>query len=149
MAAEPTDVSALRCHQAGPLALPPALRWAVSGSRPTSGGGWLDGWCEGCSMSPSLRRPWAVWVGVSVSPGPTRKERTQAENPAGWRGPTRGRQRTASQATVTLRLKGCPLSRVQLFYDPMDCSPTGSSVHGIFQARIMGWVATPSSRGSS
>ena len=25
--------------------------------------------------------------------------------------------------------------------DPMDCSPPGSSVHGILQARILGWVA--------
>ena len=33
--------------------------------------------------------------------------------------------------------------------DPMDCSPTGASVHGIFQARILEWVAMPSSRGSS
>ena len=33
--------------------------------------------------------------------------------------------------------------------DPMDCSPTGSSVHGILQARILGWVAMPFSRGSS
>ena len=33
--------------------------------------------------------------------------------------------------------------------DPMDCSPPGSSVHGILQARIMEWVAMPSSRGSS
>ena len=24
---------------------------------------------------------------------------------------------------------------------PMDCSPSGSSVHGIFQARILEWVA--------
>ena len=29
----------------------------------------------------------------------------------------------------------------------MDCSPPGSSVHGILQARIMEWVATPFSRG--
>ena len=28
----------------------------------------------------------------------------------------------------------------------MDCSPPGSSVHGISQARILGWVAIPSSR---
>ena len=28
--------------------------------------------------------------------------------------------------------------------DPMDCSPSGSSVHGIFQARILEWVATSS-----
>ena len=32
---------------------------------------------------------------------------------------------------------------------PMDGSPPGSSVHGILQARIMEWVAIPSSRGSS
>ena len=32
--------------------------------------------------------------------------------------------------------------------DPMDCSPPGSSVHGILQARILEWVAIPSSRGS-
>ena len=30
--------------------------------------------------------------------------------------------------------------------DPMDCSPLGSSVHGIFQARILEWVAISFSR---
>ena len=33
--------------------------------------------------------------------------------------------------------------------DPMDGSPSGSSVHGILQSRILEWVAVPSSRGSS
>ena len=33
--------------------------------------------------------------------------------------------------------------------DPMDCSPPGSSVHWILQARILEWVPMPSSRGSS
>ena len=33
--------------------------------------------------------------------------------------------------------------------DPMDCSPPGSSVHGILQARILEWVAIPFSRRSS
>ena len=33
--------------------------------------------------------------------------------------------------------------------NPMDYSPPGSSVHGIFQARILGWVAIPFSRVSS
>ena len=32
--------------------------------------------------------------------------------------------------------------------DPMDCSPQGSSVHGILQARILEWVAISFSRGS-
>ena len=34
-------------------------------------------------------------------------------------------------------------------WDPLDCSPLGSSVHGILQARILEWVAISSSRGSS
>ena len=33
--------------------------------------------------------------------------------------------------------------------DPMDCSPPGSSVHGILQTRIPEWVAIPFSRGTS
>ena len=41
-------------------------------------------------------------------------------------------------------LQSCPT-----LCDPMDCSPPGSSVHGILQARILEWVAIPSSRGSS
>ena len=41
-------------------------------------------------------------------------------------------------------LQSCPT-----LCDPMDCSPLGSSVHGILQARIVEWVAMPSSRASS
>ena len=33
--------------------------------------------------------------------------------------------------------------------NPMNCSPSGSSVHGILQARILEWVAIPFSRESS
>ena len=33
--------------------------------------------------------------------------------------------------------------------DPMGCSPPGSSVHGISQARMLEWAAISSSRGSS
>ena len=31
-------------------------------------------------------------------------------------------------------------------WDPMDCNLPGSSIHGIFRARILEWVAVPSSR---
>ena len=41
------------------------------------------------------------------------------------------------------------LQSCQTLCDPMDCSPPGSSVHGVLQARILEWVAVPSSRGSS
>ena len=35
------------------------------------------------------------------------------------------------------------------FCNPMNCSPSGSSVHGILQAKIWEWVITPLSQGSS
>ena len=34
-------------------------------------------------------------------------------------------------------------------WNPINCSPPGSSVHGILQARILEWVVMPSSRGPS
>ena len=43
-------------------------------------------------------------------------------------------------------MRAQPLSRVPLC-NLMDCNQPGSSVHGIFQARILGWVAISSSRG--
>ena len=36
-----------------------------------------------------------------------------------------------------------------LLWDVIDCTPQGSSLHGILQASILGWVAIPFSRGSS
>ena len=41
------------------------------------------------------------------------------------------------------------VSCVQLFATPVDYSPPGSSIHGILQARILEWVASSFSRGSS
>ena len=41
------------------------------------------------------------------------------------------------------------LPSCQILCDPIDCSPLGSSVHGISQARILEWVAFPSFRVSS
>ena len=31
--------------------------------------------------------------------------------------------------------------KVKLLSDPMDCSPPGSSIHGIFHAKILEWGA--------
>ena len=41
------------------------------------------------------------------------------------------------------------LSHVWLFGTPLDCSLPGSSIHGIFQARVLEWVVISFSRGSS
>ena len=44
--------------------------------------------------------------------------------------------------------RSCSISQLCLC-DARDCSPPGSSVHGILQARVLEWGARPSSRGSS
>jgi len=40
------------------------------------------------------------------------------------------------EAAAAKSLQSCPT-----LCDPMDCSPLGSSIHGIFQARALEWVA--------
>ena len=46
-------------------------------------------------------------------------------------------------------LQSCPLHKGhKTLYDPVDYSPLGFSVYGIIQARIVEWVAMPSSRES-
>ena len=47
------------------------------------------------------------------------------------------------QDTLVLVTHSCPI-----FCNRMDCSPLGSSVFIILQARILEWVAIPFSRGS-
>ena len=44
--------------------------------------------------------------------------------------------------------ESCAQSCLTLCY-LLDCSLPGSSVHGVFQVRVLKWVAMPSSRGSS
>ena len=58
--------------------------------------------------------------------------------------------------TTWMKLKDSMLSKIKVkvfscltLCDPKDCSPPGSHVHGILQARILEWVVIPFSRGSS
>ena len=48
------------------------------------------------------------------------------------------------QHATSMHAQSCPI-----LCDPMDCSPPGSTVHGIFQIRILEWIAISSSRESS
>ena len=51
---------------------------------------------------------------------------------------------THTHTRVSEVSQSCPT-----LHDPMDCSPPGSSVHEIFQARVLEWVDISFSRGSS
>ena len=50
---------------------------------------------------------------------------------------------------LVLEMRAKSIQSCLTLCDPMDCTPLGSSVYGILQARILEWVAIPSSRGSS
>ena len=50
---------------------------------------------------------------------------------------------------VKMKVKVLVIQSCLILWNHMDCSPVGSSVHGILQARILEWVAIPFSRRSS
>ena len=51
--------------------------------------------------------------------------------------------------TVPINLRNVIYLSYLTIWDPMDCSPLGSSVPVILQARILEWVAISSYRGTS
>ena len=56
----------------------------------------------------------------------------------------------SNKKTSSLNIVGGLVAQLCLtLSDPTNCSLSGSSVHGILQARILEWIAIPSSRGSS
>ena len=65
--------------------------------------------------------------------------------------PTRRRQVvTAASRLPSKCMHACSAAKpCPTLCNPMGCSPPGSPVHGIFQARILEWVAISSSRESS
>ena len=71
--------------------------------------------------------------------------RTLEPRPAGPQAPA-----VSSHRAALCVLRACSAAAVTSdSVTPVDCGPPGSSVHGILQARILEWVAMPSSRGSS
>ena len=85
---------------------------------------------------------------MSDSVRPHRRQPTRLPHPWDFPGKNTGVDchfllqcmKVKSESEVT---QSCPT-----LSDPMDCSPPGSSVHGIFQARVLEWVANAFSIGS-
>ena len=78
-----------------------------------------------------------MFVGTEKTQAPLGNPRDSVIGAPSWPQP-------CSQVSESEVAQSCPT-----LCDPMDCSPAGSSVNGIFQARILEWVAMSFSRGSS
>ena len=113
-----------------------------------------------CQASPDSDNEWRKWTlplmprtpkgsTMQRSAGWTREELTglgvAPPSSRAWNRHLLGLLGLVPRVKVTILVtQSCPT-----LCDPMDCSPPGSSVHGILQARLLEWVAKSFSRGSS
>ena len=119
-----------------------------------------------CPWGMNHRKQWHLWVRLLVGEGCMR---VKAQPPNAVRAPRSWDPSECLQAAdsdlppsyclfqtiplinnINCVSRSCSIAQLcPTLCDPVDRSPPGSSVHGILQARILEWVARPSSRGSS
>ena len=103
----------------------------------------------GCSLHKSIQAVTSVWKeGQARNPGPQVNQNAAGLDEIMEKCKIKHINFSSASVAITIMkvkvAQSCPT-----LCNPMDCSPPGSCVHGILQARILEWVAMPSSRGSS
>ena len=138
----------------GPSPAPPPLAWLCSPGLAWSLGSWVPGISAfGCHPA-GRERGWG-WRGISEGTDPFwyllgfAALRILEFNLSWGVWVLEWRVSQALMGGVLLRHSQCVSHSVvsNSFGTPMDCSPAGSSVPGILWARVLQWVAIPSSRG--
>ena len=118
---------------------------------------WKSAWCHGSTRSQgrpecsSGQRYFPPSLGSGSRSRRARRSRRNSEagpEPSGLELSPRGDHIPGGQPPSLPAVLCAKSLQLCLFCNPMDCSPPGSSVPGILQARILTWVALPSSRGS-
>ena len=111
----------------------------------TRGGDWGGGIMKSSrQQKPQVQRPFVSEMYCLYS-------KEQHSGQFGWNGRSEGKVSGDEDGELARAYSEVKWSRSVMSdsLDPMDCSPPGSSVHGIFQARVLEWVAISFSRGSS
>ena len=91
--------------------------------------------CRNQLHSHACKREGSIERGRDIKTLRTQSLSELSSEHCGLRGMVRGQQIQKKESAVA---QSC-----RTLCDPMDCSPPGSSVHGIFQARVLEWVPSP------
>ena len=86
---------------------------------------------------------------VSDSVQPHRRQPTRLPRPWDSPGKNTGVGCHFLSQCMKVKSESAVIQSCLTLHDPMDCSPPGSSVHGIFQARVLEWGAIAFSDGHS
>ena len=86
---------------------------------------------------------WAEWVRRK------RRRRKTPRSTGGKAGPGQPAVKVSGAAIIITESKGEVAQSCPTLCNPMDCSLSGSSIHRIFQARVLEWIAISFCRGSS
>ena len=91
--------------------------------------GRTDAKAETPILWPPDAKSWLIWKGSDAGKEGRQEEKgTTEDEMIGWHHWLNGHESEVAQSCPTVS-------------DPMDCSPPGSSIHGIFQARVLEWGA--------
>ena len=105
----------------------------------------LKEWINILYIDPSICTGWIYWSCNTQWQQKSKKKMGTGE--IGLKNVSKEWQAKRKTSLFRIGLTGL-LTHVWLFSDPMDCSPPGSSVHGISQARILEYIAISFSRWS-
>ena len=91
-----------------------------------------------------------AWTGQGYPPSEPPKTESGGRERWAWRPSAAALPAGSAFVSQHCSVRACSVTELCLtLCNPVDCSPLGSSVHGILQARMLEWVSMPSSRGSS
>ena len=103
---------------------------------------------EGRQKSSWMEKPWRVRKGATETVWGSGGKTCESMKTDCWAGLDISWW-AIPQNTLHVKCESEVAQSCPTLFDPMDGIPPGSSIHGIFQARILEWVAISFSRGSS
>ena len=136
---DPESEMKVKVTQSCPTLCNPMVAWNSLGQNTGVGSHWSGSPSPGDLPNPGIEPRSPALQADSLPTEPQRKPNIDPRDP---------KYIDIPQNTILLHyMEDIMMTSMSDSCDPMDCSPPGSSVHGILQVRILEWVAISFSRG--